>query len=81
MTLQEALVAMVASVISPALSPIRERLTKLEAKPALSAADRALLDELAAVKAGAPTAPTPTDPTPTTGEQATATDVPDPSAP
>ena len=48
MTLQEAINANIAAAVSAALGPIRTRLDMLEAKPALSGADRALLDQLAA---------------------------------
>lgn len=56
MTLQEAINANIAAAVSAALGPIRTRLDMLEAKPALSDADRALLDQLAAY-IGAPVAP------------------------
>lgn len=58
MTLQEAINASIAAAVSAALGPIRTRLDMLEQKPALSDADRALLDELAAYVGAAP-APAP----------------------
>ena len=58
MTLQEAINANIAAAMSAALGPIRTRLDMLEAKPALSDADRALLEQIAAFMGNPPAVPT-----------------------
>lgn len=56
MTFQEAINAAIAAAVSAALGPVRSRLDALEAKPALSDADRALLDGVAAFMGAEPAA-------------------------
>ena len=58
MTFAEVLTNMIAGAMSAALGPVRSRLDALEAKPAVSDADRALLDQIAAFMGNPPAVPT-----------------------
>lgn len=57
MTFAEVLTNMIAGAVSAALGPVRSRLDALEQKPAMSDADRALLDQIAAFMGDPPVVP------------------------